>query len=126
MLSEETNDLLSVLGLMIVADKRVLEDEISAFVRLADKLQVARDIEPQLSEEKLHGWYEGNKDELIGALKRPDFDTWFYERLDRLNPLPNKLSILSVLCDIASADGEVHVSERALIRLTAQRWDMAV
>ena len=44
MLSEEINDLLSVLALMIFADKRVLDDEVKAFVRLADKLQVGRDI----------------------------------------------------------------------------------
>jgi len=102
MLSEEINDLLSLLAIMIFADKRVLENEVSAFVRLADKLQVARDIEPRLSEAKLAVWYEDSKD------------------------LPDKLSILSVLCDIASSDGEVHVSERALIKLTAQRWDIAV
>jgi len=126
MLSEEINDLLSLLALMIFADKRVLKDEINAFVRLADKLQVARDIEPRLSEAKLVLWYESHKEELEAALNSPNFDGWFYDRLDNLKDIPNKLSILSVLCDIASSDGEVHVSEKALIKLTAQRWDIAV
>ena len=126
MFSEEINDLLSILALMIFADKRVLDDEVKAFVRLADKLQVGRDIEPRLSEAKLTVWYETNKDELKEVLGRPNFGDWLYSRLDRLSDLPDKLSILSVLCDIASSDGEVHVSERALIKLTAQRWDIAV
>ena len=126
MLSEEINDLLSLLALMIFADKQVLDGEVSAFVRLADKLQVARDIEPRLSEAKLTALFGNNKDELENALEHQDFEGWLYSRLDRLNPLQDKLSILSVLCDIASSDGEVHVSERALIKLVAQRWDIAV
>ena len=126
MLSEEINDLLSLLALMIFADKQVLDGEVSAFVRLADKLQVARDIEPRLSEAKLTAWYGNNKNELENVLESQDFADWLYSRLDRLNPLQDKLSILSVLCDIASSDGEVHVSERALIKLVAQRWDIAV
>ena len=126
MLSEELNDLLNLLGLMIFADKRVRKDEINAFVRLADKLQVARDIEPRLSEAKLTIWYENNKAELKDVMERPSFETWFNKCLERLESIPNKLSILSVLCDIASSDGEVHVSEKALIKLVAQRWNIAV
>ena len=126
MLSREIDDLLSLLALMIFADKRVLENEISAFVRLADKLQVAREIEPKLSEAKLSVWFETNKEQLQAVLTRDDFETWLYERLDRLKPLPDKISILAVLCDIASSDGEVHVSEKALIKLTADRWGIAL
>ena len=126
MLSREIDDLLSLLALMIFADKRVLENEISAFVRLADKLQVAREIEPKLSEAKLSVWFETNKEQLQAVLTRDDFETWLYERLDRLKPLPDKISILAVLCDIASSDGEVHVSEKALIKLTADRWNIDI
>ena len=111
---------------MIFADKRVRDDEIKSFVRQADRLQVARDIEPRLTEAKLVNWYERNKAELQAILESSNFDKWFFEKLDRLKSIPNKMSILGVLCDIASSDGEVHVSEMALVELTARRWDIAI
>lgn len=126
MLASEIDDLLSVLALMIFADKRVLDDEVRAFVRLADRLQVARAIEPRLSEAKLSVWYETHKDELKAVLERPNFEDWFYEKLDSLKSIPDKLPIMGVLCDIASSDGEVHVSERALVTLAAQRWGIGL
>lgn len=126
MLSKDMDDLLSILALMIFADKRVHDNEVRAFVRLADKLQVARDIDPRLSEASLVNWYQENESNLRAVIEESNFESWFYSRLDRLKSLPNKLSVLSVLCDIASSDGEVHVSEKALIKLTAQRWDIAV
>lgn len=126
MLSKDMDDLLSILALMIFADKRVHDNEVRAFVRLADKLQVARDIDPRLSEASLVNWYQENAANLRAVIEESNFESWFYSRLDRLKSLPNKLSVLSVLCDIASSDGEVHVSEKALIKLTAQRWDIAV
>ena len=126
MLSKDIDNLLSLLALMIFADKRVHKDEEKAFVLLTDKLQAAREIEPRLSEAKILMWYEMNKARLKAVMDAPNFETWLYERLDALKPMPNKLPVLSVLCDIASADREVHVSEKALITLAAQRWDIAI
>ena len=126
MLSHEIDDLFSLLALMIFADKKVVEDEVRAFVRLANELQVARDLEPRLSEAKLSIWYEENKSGIKAIFEGPNFETWFYKKLDLLKDIPNKLAVLGVLCDIASADGEVHVSEKALVKLTAQSWGIAI
>lgn len=126
MLSENIDDLLSLLALMVFADTRVIEDEISAFVRLADKLQIARSMDPKLSEARLAIWFETNREQVQSAFEEDGFEAWLYERLDRLKPLPDKISILAVLCDIASSDGEVHVSEKALIKLTADRWGIVI
>ena len=126
MLSHEIDDLFSLLALMIFADKRVVEDEVRAFVRLANNLQVARDLEPRLSEAKLSVWYEENKSGIRAIFEGPNFETWFLKKVDLLKHMPNKIAILGVLCDIASSDGEVHVSEKALVKLTAQGWGIAI
>ena len=126
MLSHEIDDLFSLLALMIFADKKIVEDEVRAFVRLANKLQIARDLEPRLSEAKLSVWYEENKSGIRAIFEGPNFEPWFFNKIHLLKDIPNKLAILGVLCDIASADGEVHISEKALVKLTAQSWGIAI
>lgn len=125
-ITPELDDLLSLLVLMIHADKRVVKDEVATFTRLTDKLQAARNIEPRLSPARLLSWYGENTDFIADKMNSPDFESWFYERLEALNHIEDKLPILCLLCDIASSDGIIHVGEVALIKLVAERWGIEI
>ncbi len=125
-ITPELDDLLSLLVLMIHADKRVVKDEIATFTRLTDKLQAARNVEPRLSPARLLSWYGENTDFIAEKMESPDFETWFYERLEALDHIEDKLPILCLLCDIASSDGVIHVGEIALIKLVAEHWELEI
>lgn len=125
-ITPELDDLLSLLVLMIHADKRVVKDEVATFTRLTDKLQAARKIEPRLTTARLLSWYDNNTDAIADKMNSPDFEAWFYERIDALDHIEDKLPVLSLLCDIASSDGYVHVGEIALIKLVAERWKIEI
>jgi len=125
-ITPELDDLLSLLVLMIHADKRVVKDEVATFTRLTDKLQVARKIGPRLSPARLLSWYGDNTDFIANKMNSPDFEAWFYERLDALGHIEDKLPILGLLCDIASSDGVVHVGEIALVKLVADHWGIEI
>lgn len=126
MCTEELNDLLSLLAVTIIADKRVLSEEIDRFISASNGLYIARVIEPRLTEAKLLAWYEAHKDDLKQRLNGPDFEKWLYGCLNRLNHIRDKQAILDVMADIAVSDGELHVSERALMALTARHWNVGI
>jgi len=113
-ITPELDDLLSLLVLMIHADKRVVKDEVATFTRLTDKLP------------RLLSWYGDNTDFIANKMNSPDFEAWFYERLDALGHIEDKLPILGLLCDIASSDGVVHVGEIALVKLVADHWGIEI
>lgn len=69
---------------------------------------------------KEHGLKRAVKEQALG----PNLEPWLYERVNRLAGIENKAAILEAMRQIAIADGELHVSERALIVLTARQWGL--
>ena len=122
MISQIMDDMLSLLVAVIIADKRIYAQEIEAYVREATKLQTILKLKPKMSEAKLLMWYELNKDAVEEQALGENLETWLYERLNRLGRFEEKAAMLEAMRQIAIADNEVHVSERALIVLTARQW----
>lgn len=124
MISQELNDLLSLLAATIFADKRVFAEEIETFMGVANRLVDARETETNLSEADLLGWFEANKDRVRASITAPEFETWLKQCLARLDHIDDKHVVLNIMTDIANADSEFHVSEKALIVLTSRYWDL--
>jgi len=122
MTSQLMDDLLCLLMTVVVADKRVFAEEIKSFTTEAAELQVALDLDAKWSEAQLLMWYEMNRDEVREQALGPYLKTWLYERVNRLAHIENKPAILEAMRRIAVSDGKMHVSERALIVLTARQW----
>ena len=120
MTSTDVNNILNLIAATIFADKHVYDSEIEAFVKTTSKLNLGQD----LSETQLSNWYEANKSNIRQKLASPFFKDWFYELLDQLSEIPDKASIINVMREVSKADGEVHISERALITLAERHWGM--
>lgn len=124
MTQNDTHHILSLLAATIFADKRVFSTEITAFAQGAASLDVLRNNHPKLSEAKLLVWYEVNKEHIKEKMTTPYFQDWFYDLLDKVSETKDKGSVLSVIKKISKADGEIHVSEKALYTLAARYWDI--
>lgn len=124
MISEELHDLLSVIAVTIFADKRVFAREIETFLKMSEEVQLLRKADDKLSEAKLLSWFDANSTMIRDKIKTPKFESWFYGCLDRLNGLYDKEAILDIMHEIAKSDDEFHISEQALIILTANRWNL--
>lgn len=122
MTSQRLDDLLCLLMAVIVADKRTFAEEIQAFLTEAAKLQITLNLKPKWSEAQLLMWYELNKADVKTAVLGPYLKTWLYERVNRLADIEDKPAILEAMRLVAISDGKMHVSERALIVLTARQW----
>ena len=124
MMSTDLNNVLSLIAAAIFADKHVYASEIEAFIDSTRKLPLAQRLDPKLSEARLLTWYETNKDGIRQKLATPYFKDWFYDLLEQLSGLPDKETILPVMHTISHADGNVHVSERALVTLAERYWNI--
>lgn len=124
MISQNNAALLSLLTATIMADRRIFEEEISALISTVKTLHREGVITTPLSEARILTWYELNRDHIKSKLTGASFSSWLYTCLDRLRPVEKKHSVLNAMKTIADADGEVHVSERALIVLTSRHWNI--
>ena len=119
------NSVLNLIAAAIMADKRVFAREVEVFVQEASQLEIVQRLDPEMSEAKLLKWYELYKDAIEANLKTPYFKDWYYSLLEQISALPDKEQMLEVMRKISAADDEIHVSERALVRLAERYWDMA-
>lgn len=126
MMSETLNDILNLLAVTVFADKRVFAKEIETFLKVTKKLKHLPNALEGLSEARLLAWFDENSDLIRNRLESPDFESWLYGCLNRLTDFDHKPVILDLMLEIAKSDGEFHVSEQALIVLTANHWDIAL
>ena len=123
-MNSEVKNILILISATIFADKRVYASEVDTFIQSAKSLGVLKRLAPSLSEAKLLNWYEMNKDYVRDNLSTPYFKDWFYKLLDALSEVPEKEFIVEAMKKISQADGEIHVSERALIVLAERHWGL--
>jgi len=116
MFNREVEAVLSVIALSIFADKRVLSTEIAAFVKSADIIKANVHSDLPLSEAKLLLWFEMNREQIRAKMELDaiEFKAWFEAIFNEFPRLPDKTFISEIVESIARADGELHVSEKAL------------
>lgn len=120
----ELHTILSLIAATIFADKRVHASEIETFIKATSKLRIIKKLDPKMTQARLLDWFEANKDDIRDNITTPYFKDWLYKILDRLAETPDKDAILNVMHRISIADDQIHVSERALITLTARHWGL--
>ena len=122
MFTKTIEDILTLFAMTILADRRLFMEEMEVFMDLSSTIEQFNTGPAKLSGAAMLEWFENHKAELLVKLETPDFDSWFYGILDRLAPLENKNVILQAMGALSIADDNVHVSERALLSLTAEHW----
>ena len=116
-MENDVEDVLTVLALMVHADKRVFAEEIDAFMSAAQLICASAFNGMKPSEAVLLFWFELRRDDIKRKLRDPSFDTWFNALLARVSKLPRLDLIIDGLQSIAEADNEIHISEHALLVL---------
>ena len=125
MFTETIDDILKLLAVTVFADKRVFADEIDTFINSTTSLDALDNSEIDLSPDKLLVWFEKHRDDLKTHMEtNSTLETWISKILDNLSDHPDRHAILNRMIKISKADGEVHISEKALIALTARHWDI--
>ena len=76
----------------------------------------------QISEARLLLWFELHKDLISEKMRTRDFKTWFYDILDSLNSLSEKMHILNMMQRLSNTDQQVNINGQALFELTKRYW----
>lgn len=118
-LNKEVNGVLTLIALSIFADKRILSSEITFFIKSATAINKKVKSDTLITEAKLLAWFENNRITLRDktSLGPVGFEHWFKTVLADVSDFKDKSFIMDMIQKIAEADGEVHVSEKALLAL---------
>ena len=125
-LDDVTQSVLELLAVTMFADKKVLASEIQAFVANVQWLQNDHVLKTSLSEGEIIKWYEANKGAMRALIQPGNFEAWMDLKVEELKDFPDKHLLLRAMDEIAHADGEKHISEKALEVLTAKKWAEAL
>lgn len=127
MFTKTIDNVLTILALTVFADKRVFANEIDSFINSARNLEALSNSEIDVSPAKLLVWFEAHKEGIKARMNQgAAFEHWLNPILDSLTGHPDKHAILNRMIKISKADGEIHVSEKALMVLAANRWKIRI
>ncbi len=113
---------LTLLGLIIVADKKTFQEEIDTFLEAAVELRAIIDPKLCFTKKMAHDWFKLNKPALEAIIDGPSHDTAICEILTPIKHMPFKLDVISCMVRIAVSDGKYCDVERGLIAKTCLYW----
>ena len=115
-------DLLEILALVVVADNRVFEQEIDAFVNAAQSLEIRSEDGSLRTRQWLFDWFHNRYKSLQKEKQSIDLSDHWSRMLKKLKEADNREQILERMNEISKADGYFHINEKLLIALAAGMW----
>jgi len=113
-----------LLALVVVADKKILSEEIDSFLDSATELRAVIDPTICFTEKMLRDWFWLNNTALEEILDSPYQDTGLCKIIAPIKSIPHKLDVISHMVRIAVSDGEYSDVEKSLIKKTCLFWDV--
>lgn len=127
MFNREIEAVLSLIAFTVFADKRVYSNEIQSFTSSANRLDRTGRSDIPLTEAKLLFWFETNRMQLQDKMRLgpAGLKRWLTLLMKEAKDFPDKSLILDLIHEISKADGELHISEKALSVLVAENGFVA-
>ena len=122
--TDDWDSLLKLLGLIVMMDDKVYQEELEAFSAFTLKLQ--KEISPDifLSETMTRDWFVNHRSYLKAIVEGLDYDQAILNILAPIRTLPQKDSVLQAMIAVAKADGFFHDKEKMIITKTARYWNV--
>ena len=119
-------DVLNLLTMAVVIDKRVYKEEVDVFRKKALELREALSPNMIFSDKMAFDWFMVHRDEVMGWLDAPDSRDRILNHIHKLKDEPGRQKILESMYSISMADKEFHSSEMDIISLAAKHWKLPV
>jgi len=117
-------DILTLLTIAVVIDRRVYKEEVDAFRQEALALRESLTPDMILSDKMAFDWFLIHRDEVMGWLIEPQAEARIIGHMQKLKSEPKRARILQALYTISMADNECHHSEADFLDLAAQQWNL--
>lgn len=118
------DNIMTLLGLMVVANGRVTEEEVNEFVDSMMELRVVIDPKVSLTRHFAMDWLKLNKDHLSAIIDGLEYDREIIAILSDIRSLPYKLDIITAMVRIAIADNDYSRIEKGFIKKTILYWNI--
>jgi hypothetical protein len=115
---------LKLLGLVIVANKRVLQEDVDTFLDVVTELRATIDPTVYLTRHMARDWLILNKAELVENIESLAYDTVLCETLAPIKSMPHKLDVITGMVKIAVADGDYSGVKKLLVKKTILYWNV--
>ena len=123
--TENWEDILTLLTMVVVADKKVYKEEVDTFVEAIYDLNNAISPDIFFTESMAFEWFRANRERVKNKLIGRNADRNLKEVIIRLKGLKYQKEILDSMARIAHADSEYHDQEHKVIKQAAYSWRQA-
>lgn len=113
-----------LLGLIIVADGRVLKEEVDTYLDVVMELQSIIDPSIMITRRMARDWFYWNKKDLDNIIQGLAYDTEIIATLKDIKSLPYKLDVITGMVRIAVSDNDYDKVEKGLIKKTILYWNI--
>ena len=118
------NHVMKLLGLIIVADRKTVKEEVDTFLESVSELRAIIDPTVSLTRHMAKDWFMRNRKGLEAIIDGLAYDTAICEILKPIKSMPHKFDVISCMLKIAASDGEYADVERGLIKKTSLYWNV--
>jgi|GEM_PF-4207556 len=118
------HNIFQLLGIMVVANKRVFPEDMKAFLDSAIELASVVDPSITITRKMTKDWFLINKDELTQMVDSLAYDTAIISILSDIKSFPFKLDVMTCMVRIAIADGDYGDMEKMFIKKTILYWNI--
>ena len=122
--TETWEDILTLLTMIIVADKRVYKEEVDTFVTAVYELNNAISPDIFFTESMAFEWFKSNRASVRNMMTGRSGEANVKDVIIRLKKLKYQEEILRSMARIAHADSEYHDKEHHVIKQAAYSWKL--
>lgn len=124
MVESKWADVMFLLAVMVLIDKRIFKTEVDTFVNEASLLHEALHLKFSFSTKLAFDWFVMHRDEIISLCKSPEAEEEISERLISLKDSSECNKILKAMHQVAISDNEFHTAEVNALALAAKTWNL--
>lgn len=116
--------LLKLLGLIVMIDGKVYQEEVQAFTKAATRLQETLSPDIFLSENMIVDWFKNHRAELKAIVESLEYDRHLINIIGPIRGLSQKKLVLNAMISIAESDDFYHAKEQMIINKAARYWNV--
>ncbi len=125
MTSDEWHNIMTLLTLVILADKKVYKEEVDTFVATVKSLNETIAPGMFMTDSMAFEWFKSNRMRVSHLLVGPHVERNIQELIAKTRKVPGKPAIINAMREIARADDDFHKSEETVIGKCAKGWKLA-
>ena len=121
--SKNSDNILKLLALVVLVDKRVYKEEVDTLAVEAENI-LKNTLGLFMTQSMAVDWFQTNRTSLQALLDDEFLDYNLNVAIKCVDEFPDKTSLRRAMLRVAYADDEFHDSEYRLIRMAGQKWGL--